>query len=411
MRMFRLEIKRVLKSRRTVILLGAAMLLSAVMAYLPVCFESINHLDENKNKVSLSGLDAISYKKDKRSVSDGEISPAKLKEALATYQEVVKQYGSPDSEEFPLEVYSEKILPISTLIRKLPEAFADPQTGQGADLTTLSADDLDNFYEQVSRHLTEVMKLERQDPAAQAHAEQTYARVSRPFQLYGGYSRDAFDYIELYIFVLILLCIAIAAPVFSGEYQSQADVVLRCTKYGRTRLAITKIAALTTIFTSVFTLCISLHLLISDTAFGFDSLKTSFQALFSIVSLPNLNLGQTQIVLAVCGLLTLLAMMSCTIYLSARCRDSVTVLLLSFLICLLPVITYSALGSNWLACLLPSGGVGMQNSIMYQLMGFNYLKLGSLSIWTPYAVIAAAVIEIPLFLFLAVRAYNRHQTI
>ena len=38
MRLFRLELKRILKSRRTMILLVIALLLSAVMAYLPISF-------------------------------------------------------------------------------------------------------------------------------------------------------------------------------------------------------------------------------------------------------------------------------------------------------------------------------------------------------------------------------------
>ena len=39
MRLFRLELKRILKSRRTLILLAIALLLSVAMAYLPISFE------------------------------------------------------------------------------------------------------------------------------------------------------------------------------------------------------------------------------------------------------------------------------------------------------------------------------------------------------------------------------------
>ena len=37
--LFRLELKRILKSRRTLILLAIALLLSVAMAYLPISFE------------------------------------------------------------------------------------------------------------------------------------------------------------------------------------------------------------------------------------------------------------------------------------------------------------------------------------------------------------------------------------
>ena len=42
MRLFRLELKRILKSRRTLILLAIALLLSVAMAYLPISYEGIN---------------------------------------------------------------------------------------------------------------------------------------------------------------------------------------------------------------------------------------------------------------------------------------------------------------------------------------------------------------------------------
>lgn len=42
MRLFYLEVKRIMKSRRTIILLAAALFLAIIMAYLPISFESIN---------------------------------------------------------------------------------------------------------------------------------------------------------------------------------------------------------------------------------------------------------------------------------------------------------------------------------------------------------------------------------
>ena len=76
--------------------------------------------------------------------------------------------------------------------------------------------------------------------------------------------------------------------------------------------------------------------------------------------------------------------------------------------CLLPIFTYST-GANWLTFFLPSAGIGMQNSLLYQLTGFNFLHIGQVSIWSPYAIMAAAAIEIPVFLFLAIRTYCKHQ--
>lgn len=412
MRIYLLEVKRVLKSRRSIILLLIALAMSAIMAWLPVMYEDINQFDQNGNKVAeLNGLDAITYKKSLRSANNGEVTPEKLKKALTIYQSAVQPYGEDSiySGEFPTEIYIKKVFPVEFLLGKLPEAFSDPKTGQGTSLMEISPDKLDGFYEQTVQHLEDIMQMEQKGHlAAQEQSLQKYTEVKTPFQFYPGYSRDAFDYIELFIFLLVILCTATATPTFSNEYQTGSDSILRCTKYGRSRLAIVKLLAALTIFTVAFIICISLHLLISNLAFGTECMKTSMQMLFSVISLPAFNLGQLQIALAIGGLLSLLAMISFTLFLSAKFKDSISVILIAIVMCLLPIFTYSA-GANWLTFILPSGGIGLQNSLLYQLTGVTYVHIGQASIWVPYVTVAAAIIEIPVFLFLAVRTYCKHE--
>ena len=413
MRLFKLEIKRVLKSRRALVLLAVAMVFSVLMAYLPISFEGVNRPNEDGTVTELDGFAAIEYKRNLYATTYGEVTHEKVKEALITYQNCVKEYGSVDGEDFPLEVNIEKILPIRPLLKGVSEAFADPITGIGADLMDVDPNEVEqHYYEKCSEHLNDVMRNEQKNhPAAQQKASDKYAEVDKPFQLYAGMSKDAFDYINLYILILAILCVAIAAPIFSNEYQTGADSILRATKYGRTRLAVTKISASCMIFILSFILGMVVHLLILNIAFGTDCLKTSFQMLFSIINLSNLNLGQLQIIVALAGLLSVLASISCTLFISAKCRDSLTAMLISLVIVLLPMFAYTALGATWVSSILPSAGIGMQNNFFYQLANFNYLHIGGMSFWTPYVILISAAIEIPVFLFLAVRTYCKHQVV
>lgn len=412
MRMFLLEIKRVVQSRRVIFLMFIALAMSVLMAWLPVMYEDINQYGENGEKVrELNGLSAIAYKKSLRSAYNGEVLPEKLNRALMVYQNAVSPYGENSlySGDFPVSLYMENVFPTESLLGRLPEAFSNPKTGQAASLMEISSADTERFYQQTVEHLKHIMQMEQKDhKEVQEQALRKFAKVKTPFQLYSGYSRDAFDYISLYIFLLIILCTAAVTPTFSNEYQTGSDSILRCTRNGGMKLAIVKILAALTIFSSAFIICISLHLLISDLAFGTECMKTSMQMLFSVISLPALNLGQLQIVLAIGGLGSLLATISFTLFLSARFKDSVSVVLIAVIVCLLPVFTYSS-GFDWLTFLLPSGGMGMQNSLLYQLTDFKYLHIGTVSIWTPYLIMAAAVIETPLFLFLTVQTYCNHQ--
>ena len=383
MRLFRLEIKRVLKSRRTLILLAIALVLSAAMAYLPISFEGINRPNEDGTVTELDGLAAIEYKRGLYETSSGEVTPERVKTALETYQRCVHEYGPVEEDNFPLSVNIEKIVPIRPLLKSLSEAFADPSTGIGADLMAIDPNDIDqSYYEKCAEHLRAVMWNEQREyETAQQKALEKYSELDKPFYLHSGISKDAFDYIEFYILFLAILCVAIAAPTFAGEYQTGGDSILRTTKYGRKRLAFTKILAAFTLFIVTFLVGITVHITILNMAFGTDCLKTSFQMLYSIINLPNINLGQLQIILAAAGLLSVLATVSCTLFLSAKCKDTLTVLLISIVVLLVPLFAYAAMGgATWLSTILPSAGIGMQNNFLYQLANFNYLYIGGMSV-------------------------------
>ncbi len=74
--------------------------------------------------------------------------------------------------------------------------------------------------------------------------------------------------------------------------------------------------------------------------------------LYSIINLPNINLGQLQIILAAAGLLSVLATVSCTLFLSAKFKDTLTVLLISIVVLFMPLFAYVAMGATWLSTIL-----------------------------------------------------------
>ncbi len=167
MRLFRLEVKRIMKSRRTLILFTVALLMSIVMAYLPISFESINQPGENGEVIELDGIPAIQFKKDYYEKTAGEITPQKLAEALRTYQSYVKEYGTLD--DVPLDIYIENIMAIRPMLKGLTEAFADSKTGMAADLMDINPDEVEqSFYEKCASHLNDIMNLEQKGHSAAA---------------------------------------------------------------------------------------------------------------------------------------------------------------------------------------------------------------------------------------------------
>ena len=66
MSLYRLELKRVCKTRMTAILLAIALVLAVVMAYLPVTFIGWTELDASGNEVRYTGLKAIRKRQELR---------------------------------------------------------------------------------------------------------------------------------------------------------------------------------------------------------------------------------------------------------------------------------------------------------------------------------------------------------
>lgn len=413
MRLMKLELKRVLKTRLTLILLALSLALSVVMAYIPTTFCSVSYLGDDGNEVRVHGLAAVEQIKILQSDTQGAVTPQKVRQAVEAYQECLTKYGVETTYELPDGVYGREILPYAPLFHGVREAFADPDSGFAPSLMDIDPEKIEDFYGACESRIDSLMKMEQKNhPAAQQNAKAMYSRVETPYSFYPGYNTDAMDYQLLLAFLIVLFCAVIAAPIFTSDYQTGADDIYRCTKFGRVKFAVTKIASALLICSAAFSLCAAVYLLVSNSLFGWECTKTSMQMLYSIVNLPNLNLGALQGISAGGYLLCMLATVSFTLFLSSRLRNMVTALSLALGCCILPIVVYMALPAEigqWIYTILPAGGVALQTSFFYSLVDFAYWNLGSLAIWTPYVMLGAYCIEVPLFLCLAIHSYCKQN--
>lgn len=412
MRIFRLELKRTLKAKFTWILLALALLFSVVLAYLPVTYCYSNYTDNAGNEVSLTGLASIAHEKERQAGAAGFVTPERVRDAVEAYQACLAAYGVTESYDLPEGVYEREILPIAPLLHGVKEAFADPNTGMAPSIMEIDPKQLDDYYSVCEARVASLMAMEMPDsPAAQRTAAEMYRQVAKPFEVYPGINSNIMDYQNIMGFLVLLLCVAIAAPVFSSDYQSGADDIFRCTRYGRARLGVTKLLASLFISGAAFIICAAVYILTANSLFGWECTKTSIQMVYSIATLADLNIGELQVLFAVAGLLSVLASVSLTLFLSSKCKSTVASLVSALGFCIAPVVISMAVPgtlSTWICSLLPASGTSIQASILYAITDFQFLSLGGLAVWTPYAMIAACVLEIPLFSLLAVRSYCKH---
>lgn len=408
MRLLWLETKRILKSRLTICMIMMAMIFSLLMAYVPISF--YNCVNPSGNKEYLSGFAALRTMKEIRSDIEGPIEHEDIKAAVKSYQEVTRKYGVDSEYSLPTEGKVETAK-YEFLFWRIKEAYG-PENGLSANLNTLSVDDLDEFYSAVHKHLQNNMKLEQEKyPAAQAKALAMYENVQTPYSYYVGADSTVFDYEELLIFLILLCCVVVVASVFSTDYQTGADDILRCTKYGRKKLALIKIFSSIIITLGICVICLATWGITTRLIWGKDGMRTSIQILFSVISLINANAGQLMWLLGICGTVMIISSVCLTLFISSRVSKNMISLILSITACMTPLVLGWVLPNyviDFLKALFPSGGIGLQNCILYDIIDFKYLNVGKFAIWTPYLIMLCAILEIPVWIMLTIRSHDKH---
>ena len=412
MNLYRLELKRVCKTRMTAILLAIALVLAVVMAYLPVTFIGWTELDASGNEVRYTGLKAI-RKRQEQQVSD-TITPDVMQEALEAYQRVYRQYGASSINDIPDEVFYKELAQYRPLVNNAKEAFADPKTGMAPGVMGLTAEDMQNFYSQLPKRLESVIWLEQSGKPgyeqAQAIAQKKFDAVQKPFTYSFGVSSDAMDYQTLLSLLLTLLCAVIAAPVFASDAQTGAQDIQLCTKNGGLRLAAAKLAAAFSITGAAYLLCGVVWILVTNALFGWESTQTSVQWLFSVTSLLPYTVGQMEWVMLVANFQIFFAEVAFVLMASVWAKNNLTALSVALISVVAPLIVYMVVPGSfgeWLSTLIPAGGIGLSNALLYKMISFDFLYAGGHAFFQADVLLASAPIKIVLLVGLAAWGYLR----
>lgn len=411
-RLYKEELKRIVRTKSTLLFLAVALALSVFMAYIPITY--VRFTDEkNGQEITIRGREALAIRKELQAPHAGEVTPDKMAEGLKAYQKNLELYGDFYGD-FPRSVHNAEIFPWSPLVSRLHEVMADSETGLAPDYLELTEEDALHFYERCRTRVADLMKMEQKDnPQAQQIAVRMYDKVSTPFYYYPGYDQNMFEYEGFYLFLLMFLCVLMTAPLFCCEYQTGADDILRSTKLGRRRLSFVKIFSIMTVSILLFAFCMSVFTIISNSLFGWECRQTSMQILFSASTLLGLNVGQLQNLVMAAGFIALLSCVSFVLFISAASKNTTIATGLTIAFALAPSILYMMIGGKFSAyfrVLLPSGALGGTGSFSYALTYyFEFLKIGPVTVWTPWLLMLVPAIEIPLFLWLTVRTYSRRS--
>ena len=405
MRLYYLEMKRLIRTKSVWILMIAMVVLAAVMAYVPVTFIRAYKTDAG-NVQAVTGVQAVKISKETRKDMEGEVTEEKIRQAIRVLNEMYQEYGSSFMEEVPADVYAEKIYPIMPVLNVIEQVLApDGKNLYNMEAFDVKEEDAATIYE---KYREEIQGLS-QNPELVKEMQKISGSVKTPFTYESGMTLETVDYYTISLFLVMFAFIVIASPVYAAEYQTGADDVIRCTKNGRVRIAVTKILvtftlAVATFVASSLTFVAVLYILYGGSGFG-----TSIQMGY-VFYLPALTIGSMLKLQIAGGVLFTLATVSFVLFLSSKCKNVQTALISAFGIAILPMILNMAGNNNVLnimRCILPTGGFGLINGLQSELMARNFALVAGHYIWLPYILLVAAAVAVPVFVGLTIVSYCR----
>lgn len=405
MRLYYLEMKRLIRTKSVWILMIAMVVLAAVMAYVPVTFIRAYKTDAG-NVQAVTGVQAVKISKETRKDMEGEVTEEKIRQAIRVLNEMYQEYGSSFMEEVPADVYAEKIYPIMPVLNIIEQVLEpDGKNLYNMEAFDVKEEDAATIYEKYREEIQELS----QNPELVKEMQKISGSVKTPFTYESGMTLETVDYYTIYLFLVMFAFIVIASPVYAAEYQTGADDVIRCTKNGRVRIAVTKILvtftlAVATFVASSLTFVAVLYILYGGSGFG-----TSIQMGY-VFYLPALTIGSMLKLQIAGGVLFTLATVSFVLFLSSKCKNVQTALISAFEIAILPMILNMAGNNNVLnimRCILPTGGFGLINGLQSELMARNFALVAGHYIWLPYILLVAAAVAVPVFVGLTIVSYCR----
>ena len=406
--MLSLELKKMLKTPVTLILIIAALVFSFLLAWLPVSFEQTKILTDD-GLVTLEGSERISYEKNVSPVF-GEVTAETAKQALTAYQDCLRKYGVENENDLPEGAYNTEIGPWFKVLHTIREIYADPKTGIPPDLMYMSPDSLENFYDKKAERFETLMEQEDWPEAVREKARLMYEQSEEPMEYYPYYNSNGLDYESFLFFLVMICCILIAAPVFAIDYQTGADDIMRCTKNGRLKIVLSKCGATLLINTMLFSVCAAIYCILTTVFYGTDSMRTDMQMMLSVFTLHNWTVGEMLLKAALAGLLSCTAAVSLTLLLSSRIKSSGIAIGAAMLCGILPLVLDILIGGrimDWVCSIIPSGGLCLTKSFYYAVFDMAFLTGKNFAIPTTQGLVLFAALEIPLFLLLTLYSYQK----
>lgn len=401
LRLIKLELKHILKSRNTVIIFFVLIALAFGISILSMYGENGYVLTNNNESKILSGPDAVHNIQQVE--KETELSEKHLADVFEKQKEIYKKYG----ESTPDEVFVKDVYPYSGEKNLIQWVYGiDVNYNYSKIYDKLSGNDILKFYDKLKNSRNEYLGQQLKGNTKAYELEQKRAeKIDMPFYYYPKVGWDsALDKLGASMRVIAFLCCTLAVQLFSGNYQNGADVVFRTTKYGRKALALSRTIAMSIVGILLYIVYMGVYTLSCTMLFGVKGLKDPIQ-LISIFSCSPYTIGQVFMQTILLGMISVISVIIITLCVSAKIKSPIYALAFSVAILIAPIIIQSMPSAPnlvyFIGDIFPSSGM----DIYGELVRSNYYSV----IRSPYVITTAAILNIILGVFLTKHFYEKHE--
>lgn len=243
------EFKKIVRKKLNIIVVLASFALTALLFISPV----IQFISFDKDGNQERGFTAIELEKSNQKELAGVLTEDRIKDDILKYQQL---FDNPDNivindgkKELSDSAFNKYLVDKMYYLGLLNNNYTIPNLYDYsfAELKKLQIEEDAKFYSQRDNKIYKLLNASYEDWNYSEQEKEFWIEknkeVSTPFE-YGYHEgwKTVFNCIELMALPIIAICICIA-PVFAGEYQSGADNIILSSRYGKSKLILSKVLA------------------------------------------------------------------------------------------------------------------------------------------------------------------------
>lgn len=397
----RFELKKILRRKRTVIVLALVMIVGALSVF-GVLLGAYYYSDEYGTEVAVSRYEEEMTERQNGEALSGRIIDADLiMEAVEAYKNVPPESGNYTG----TSEYRNQAMKYSEIYGIARITFHLSGVGEFQNLTREQAEQFDAVRRQnmeqeiMSGAGSENVRRYRQKCLDSSPAALTY-------EYWGGYYR----FVTIMFTTAIMAGAAIAvmiSGIFSDEYTSGADSLILSSKHGKGLVIGAKLFTAFSLSAALIALLSAISLIESFIVWGANGANGSLELVYGVFPYP-ITIGQAALFYFICMLAGSVMFAAITALFSSKLKLPFNTIVIMIALLIIPLFISVPVGAPaWVSCLINLLPIGMF-TFWHVMLEFQYEILGL--VIPPYIFLPVfALIVTCICTYFAGRGFKRHQ--